>query len=237
MKNITLITAIGFILSCNGLKANHLNSEFNLKMYDNSAFTVTIDNNCFNELSWDFSLANLTPGKHYLKVMKLGKKKYGYCNVPVIVYNSYINVPAQSKVYAMIDFYGSYKVCNISPVHSKNYYGHDKYTNEKNCHAIKEPVCEYGLPQTKFCELKNTIASKSFDSSKLQIAKQAISTNNLTSVQITELIGLITFESNKLDLAKFAYRFTIDKQNYYMVNNAFAFESSVKELNRYLGYN
>ena len=237
MKKITLITAIGFILSCNSLKANHLNSELNLRMYDNSAFLVTVDNNCFNEFSVNFSLANVSPGKHYLKVVKVAKKKHGYCNAPVIVYNGYINVPAKSKVYAMIDFYGSYKICNIYPAYPDNYCEHNKYKNETNCYVAKEPICEYRFSENNFTELKNTIASKSFDSSKLQIAKQAIASNNLTSAQVMELTSLLTFESSKLDLAKFAYKFTIDKQNYYIVNNVFAFESSVRALNVYLGYN
>jgi hypothetical protein len=46
---------------------------------------------------------------------------------------------------------------------------------------------------------------------------------------------MLSFESTRLDFAKFAYTYTLDKENYYMVNNAFSFSSSVAELNNFIG--
>ena len=42
------------------------------------------------------------------------------------------------------------------------------------------------------------------------------------------------FESTKLEYAKFAYDFTYDKGNYFKVNDAFDFESSIEELDEYI---
>jgi hypothetical protein len=46
---------------------------------------------------------------------------------------------------------------------------------------------------------------------------------------------LFDFENTKLDFAKFAYDRTYDRANYYKVNDAFEFESSIEDLNRYIG--
>jgi hypothetical protein len=43
-----------------------------------------------------------------------------------------------------------------------------------------------------------------------------------------------SFESTRLDFARFAYAYVVDPQSYFMVNNAFAFSSSVDDLNRFL---
>jgi hypothetical protein len=45
---------------------------------------------------------------------------------------------------------------------------------------------------------------------------------------------LFTFEDNKLEVAKYAYRKTVDNRNYVMVNDAFTFSSSRDELAKYI---
>lgn len=52
-----------------------------------------------------------------------------------------------------------------------------------------------------------SISSTPFDNTRLNIAKQAIMSNGAKSQQILEIMGMLTFESNRLDLAKFAYRY------------------------------
>ena len=51
--------------------------------------------------------------------------------------------------------------------------------------------------------------------------------------QIKELMELMSFEETKLELAKFAWHHNLDKGNYYQLNDAFGFESSIEELNKY----
>ena len=41
-------------------------------------------------------------------------------------------------------------------------------------------------------------------------------------------------ESTKLEFAKYAYKRTYDIENYYKVNDAFTFESSIEELDAYI---
>jgi hypothetical protein len=48
------------------------------------------------------------------------------------------------------------------------------------------------------------------------------------------ILQLFTFEDNKLELAKFAYDYCIDRENYYRVNDVFTFSSSKDELSRFL---
>jgi hypothetical protein len=82
--------------------------------------------------------------------------------------------------------------------------------------------------------LKASVRSKSFESAKLEICKQALYSNKVTSSQVAQLLDLMTFESSKLELAKFAYGRTVDKGNYYLVNNSFTFGSSISELGDYI---
>ena len=45
---------------------------------------------------------------------------------------------------------------------------------------------------------------------------------------------LFNFESSRLEFAKFAYPYTFDQGNYYKLNDAFQFESSIDELNEFV---
>ncbi|NVN94163.1 MAG: DUF4476 domain-containing protein [Bacteroidetes bacterium] len=94
--------------------------------------------------------------------------------------------------------------------------------------------CNHPMTSQMFADVKTSISSKSFENSKLTIAKQVISNNCLTSAQVKEILKLFDFEATRLDVAKFAYGYTYDKGNYYQLNDAFNFESSIDDLNNYI---
>jgi len=94
--------------------------------------------------------------------------------------------------------------------------------------------CPYPMNPMDFESARASIKAKSFDDSKLTMAKQIIGSNCMLSSQIRELMLLLSFESNRLDLAKFAWHHNLDKGNYFKLNDAFTFESSIDELNQYI---
>lgn len=94
--------------------------------------------------------------------------------------------------------------------------------------------CPVPMARGDFESMKSSIASKTFEDSKLTVAKQVINSNCLLSGQVREVMQLFTYEESKLDFAKYAYGRTYDIGNYYKVNDAFTFESSIDELNGYI---
>jgi hypothetical protein len=93
--------------------------------------------------------------------------------------------------------------------------------------------CPYPISDLDFADVKRSIASKSFEDSKLSIAKEVTSSNCLFATEVKEIMLLFSFEDTRLTFAKFAYKYTYDKGNYYKVNDAFTFESSIDELREY----
>jgi hypothetical protein len=94
--------------------------------------------------------------------------------------------------------------------------------------------CPWPMTPGDFSDAKVSISSKSFEDSKLTIAKQIIQTNCLLCNQVKEIMLLFSFESTRLEFAKYAYAYTLDLRNYYKLNDAFTFESSIDELNKYI---
>lgn len=94
--------------------------------------------------------------------------------------------------------------------------------------------CARPVNPNEFESIKNTISSKSFEDSKLTIAKQVVGAKCLTCTQVKEIMKIFSFEDSRLEFAKFAYKHTYDIENYYLLNDAFTFESSIEELNSYI---
>ena len=75
--------------------------------------------------------------------------------------------------------------------------------------------CASSMDQASLNTAKNSINSKSFEDSKLTLAKQVAKSNCMTAAQIKEVMGLFSFEETKLEFAKYAYDFCFNQGNYY----------------------
>jgi len=236
MKKLLLTIVIS--LSLISAKAFNMSSELNIKIFDNSVFYVELDNNVFNNYTNQYCIPNVSSGNHFLKVFRFRPNYHGYYyNSPTVLFAGYIFVPAGMKVNSMIDLYNKYTVLSQSPIwgndgYSGEWYDWDGYNNPPPSSPMPE---YYGyMNPTSFMMLKSTMGNTAFDSSKLKIAEQAVSANKVLSEQVLDLMDMLTFESSKLELAKFAYKFTVDKNKYYLVNSGFTFSSSIDELNKYI---
>jgi hypothetical protein len=109
--------------------------------------------------------------------------------------------------------------------------GQDHYVMSGYSGAIG---CPWPMEEGQFADAQRSVSSKDFEDSKLTIAKQITGANCLTADQVKRMMGAFDFEDSKLEYAKFAYNKTFDIGNYYKLNDAFDFESSIDELNEYI---
>jgi hypothetical protein len=95
------------------------------------------------------------------------------------------------------------------------------------------PPCK--IEPDEFIMLKESIQKESFNNTRLTIAKQIIRSKEcFTTRQITDLVRLFSFEDSRLELAEFAWDFTIDKENYFQIADALSFSSSKEELMKFM---
>ncbi|GEJ44218.1 hypothetical protein CRS_08260 [Chryseobacterium sp. ON_d1] len=78
------------------------------------------------------------------------------------------------------------------------------------------------------------MSNESFDDGKIKMINQQMRTSMFTSEQIRDLVKAISFDNKKLALAKSMYRNCADKNRYFLVYDAFDFESSKRELMDYI---
>ncbi|HEX5001622.1 MAG TPA: DUF4476 domain-containing protein [Bacteroidia bacterium] len=230
MKKLLLTAAL--LIAFARVQADHELSELHLRLFDRTQFTVVLDGNQFNTSTELFDISGITPGFHQLTVIRRPFASHGQfaAHHGTVIYNGRIEIPAQASVNALIDRYYRFRIYSVNALYI-----------EPGCQAppplgFNQAPVYTGMHPEDFEQLRRTIMQRSFDSSKLQIAKQAIDANYMTSRQIGELMRLLTFDSYKLDLAKFAYCKVVDKNNFWIVNDAFTFESSIRDLNYFISH-
>jgi hypothetical protein len=85
-----------------------------------------------------------------------------------------------------------------------------------------------------FNALHQKIKGAWFGSSKMTLAKDAFSRNYFSTSQVKQILQLFNPESDKLELAKLAYRNTVDQRSFFQLYDVFSFQSSKDELDRYI---
>ncbi len=95
--------------------------------------------------------------------------------------------------------------------------------------------CAMPMGGSEFAEAKKGVEAQGFEDTRLTMAKQIGRDRCFSSDQVRSMMGAFSFEDTRLEFAKFAYDRTHDLGNYYKVNEAFSFSSSVDELNEYVG--
>jgi hypothetical protein len=100
--------------------------------------------------------------------------------------------------------------------------------------APSQGGCQAPMFEEDYQSAKRSIEEKTFEDTKLTLAKQIAGANCLSAGQIRGIMKEFTYENSKLDFAKFAYAHCCDKANYYKVDDAFDFDNSSKELNDYI---
>lgn len=83
--------------------------------------------------------------------------------------------------------------------------------------------------------LAQALDAKSFDSGKLTVAKEALGHSYINAADLKGLVEKMSFESSKVELAKFAHPRVADPQNFYQVYDAFTFDSSVRDVQKAVG--
>lgn len=98
---------------------------------------------------------------------------------------------------------------------------------------VEQPPCF--VPGEEFDQIITSIRKESFNSTKVTLAKQILRSKQcFTTVQVREMLKLFSFDDSRLEMAKFAWEFTTDRDNYYQVADVFTFSSSKEELMKWL---
>ncbi len=205
----------------------------------------------------EFNVQHLPPGRHFVTVTEqrgrqgrgrgYGKREFNNHNRGQLVFRGRIHIPSNSVVYARVTPRGMLVIDEIRrvrghqpthkrpPVNHRPQYRNNDVRNNRNRDYRNPRNVDYAPRRGgNFNTALAMINRASFESERLSLAKQYIQTNNITSNEVLLLMNTMDFETSKLEVAKLGYDYTIDPENYFIVNKGFGFSSSINALNRHI---
>lgn len=223
-------------------------SEINLTKLDNKRYIVEVDGRKFTPDNETIAIRDLQPGYHNVRIYSV--KKGGYPLFGVLggfakrdlIYDNPIMLKPWYQVNISIKrakVFVEEKRLNRS--RSRN---HDRNTDDRwndrqddygNYDRNDRPVVHRPISEVNFTDLKAFLSHQSFDNDRLTAAKQQIGDSYFTVAQVAELMRLFSFENNKLELAKFCYDRTVDRDRYLKLCDQLSFSRSRQELSDFVG--
>lgn len=240
MKKIfTLLVSSLFSLSLLAFDGSRLSiSAFSNRM----DLKIEVDGRRFNMQDNSITLRDLNEGYHNVKIYRDRKRNgngwgFGFGKKQDVIYNS--------SVYLRRGYHMDITVNRFGKVFTdeRRIDRHDDWYNDSEDDGYDDNGYDNGgwnngygnvMNAREFETVKESLRKEWFENNRLTSAKFIADKNNFTTRQVKELVLLFSFENNRLELAKYAYRKTVDKENYYLLNDALTFSSSKEELARFI---
>jgi len=194
---------------------------------------IEIDGHEFPYCSNALVLRDFTPGYHQIKVYT--EKSHPLTRKRITLYDKSVYVRPKYYVDLIINRFG--RVLMDEQEIADNRFDEDGRDNNEE-HHFERPRPSTIIPRpiadNTFVSFIETIRKESFDDSRMAIARSGIDQYFFTSAQAKQLIMLLSFESSKLEIAKYMYGRTTDPKNYFIVYSAFTFSRTKEELAEYI---
>lgn len=201
-------------------------SEVFLRIPEQGMFSVELGDQFISNNSGRFRFFDLPSGRIPVSIYENG----------YLLYRTTLNVRNNSRL--VLDFFTNEGLFLLDsyPVQNQSYgfndwndvwnnpYGNSGGWNDGGSYANV-------MDNSSFSEFMDMLRKNArFDDSKLSMIRQQMRTTMFTSQQISALVKEVSFDKNKLSLAKSMFSKCVDKYKYFLVYDAFDFESSKREL-------
>lgn len=179
------------------------------------------------------TLRNLSEGYHTVKIFAQKQNNgrgNGYGRKQDVIYNNSVYIKRGFHIDITVNRFGKVLVDERRIDRNDDWYSDDDDYFDDGWNDDLRNV----INTREFDQVKSALQKEWLEANRLKSAKYIIDQNSFTTMQVKELMMLFTFENNKLDIAKSAYKKTVDKRNYYQLNDALTFSSSKDELARFI---
>ena len=223
-KLLNLIIVSLLFFSVANAQRHSSSSALTIRMWDRAFMNVTIQERGYEAPRGVFEKHSIRPGEHHITIAR----RVGNHGMLRIIYRGYIHIPRNTHVIAKVNRN------NQLVVLEKRYIGQGYSYNERKHYQPNQNRRSHHYNMINISAVTGSMNRASFESDKLIIAKQALRGKNIYAEGVERIMRHFSFESARIEFAQFAYQHCIDPENYYRVNDAFSFSSSIRKLDEYI---
>lgn len=230
-KFFTLIISSLFSLSLLAFDGSRLSIS---AVTSSQELSVEVDGRKFSMKDNSITLSYLAEGYHQVKVYRQAKRGNGNTfGRNVIVYTNSVLLKRGFHLDITINRFGKVLMDERRmDINDEWYNDQDDYYDSDN--GGWNNGYSNVMNTREFENVKVSLRKEWFENNRITSVKYIIEKNNFTTAQVKEIMLLFTFENNRLEIAKLAFRKTVDKNNYFQLNDALTFSSSKDELARFI---
>jgi hypothetical protein len=255
-----LLFFIGILIMQIQANAAWRNTMIRLRHEMGRTISITIDGRKYNKIGRSITVSDLPPGNHRIKIYKYNSNGYGYSNGILIYQGNlqtrpgriYYLIASNSGLdieeNCCIDDYGHWNNDENWDREERweqriddgdmNWNNNQRWDNDRDRNRNRnrdQNDRDWGnfngqMSEGRFSQLIEQVRKASFETAKVSVAKQALRDNRISCNQLLRILNELSFESTKLQFAKDAYNSVVDRNNYYLINDAFTFQSSKEDL-------
>jgi hypothetical protein len=232
-------------------------ARLSITSMSNTPVRIMIDGRQVQQGNREIRINNLSPGIHRIQIYSTNYNNSrrkglfgGNNNRDELIYNNSVNIRRGMHTDIVINRFGKVFIDEerIENRNDDNWNDNDRNNggwnnnsgwnndNDNSGWGNDNRDNNYGtvMSYERFQQLKQSVEREISDKNKMDLLRSTLPYNRVNAQQVRELAQLISFEQTRLELAKFAYRYTTDRGNYFVVNDVFNFGSSRTELTRYI---
>ncbi|MBO9690831.1 DUF4476 domain-containing protein [Chryseobacterium sp.] len=206
---------------------NYGYAEVFLRIPEQGFFTVEVGDQMMANGSGKYRFFDLPAGRMPISIYENG----------FLIYRTTLMLRNNSRM--VLDFFTNEGLYLLDSYPVQNQYGfndwndiwNNPYGNQSGEWSYRGNVMDSNSFRQFFDMM---MSNERFDDGKIAMINQQMRTSMFTSAQIRDLVKAISFDNKKLALAKSMYRNCADKNRYFLVYDAFDFESSKRELMDYI---
>ena len=226
MKNIFI--AIMFLLASSAAFAQSRRAVLKVRLSDHSPLTVTIDNRVYDRHGTAITIGDLPAGSHYLKVYEYKAYRDEPGGAAKLLYSGYVRTRRNTITTCVVNPYKGKVMLRTRPLDEEDEW------NDRREPDYRQYDDRNVLSQQDMDDLKSRVNDRITDTDKLKLMKSVLANTTYYTAQVQKMMGWLSFESSKLEFAKWAYTAVMDAKNYWKLESEFSFSSSKDEFNDYI---
>ena len=200
-----------------------------------SGVRIVIDGRTYNQQDATIVLNDIRPGSHSIKIYKTkkGANERGRADRydrNELLYSANIQVKPEHHVDIMVNRFGK---ALIDERALRNNRWEDDWDNDDRTNDGYDNNYSRAMTESEFNGFVSHVKRQWFGG-KLKAARSGLEQNYFTAAQVKTVLQIFSTDSDKLELAKLAYRNTVDQRAFYPVDEVFSFQSSRDELQEYI---
>ena len=250
------------LLLAAGATTAEAQSMLKVRLTDNSRINISVDGRYFSKKGTTVTVGELPPGRHRLEIYSVQQTRSGRGREEVVYSGKVITHPGNITLFTydpdgrQIDVQeqdihnysqSTPPINNGVGTYENNMPGQVNNNNNDNGNDNRYVQSPAPYPRTsraaatltdvKIVQLKSRASDKKTDTEKMNLIKDGLGGEKMTTDQVNAIMDFFNFEDSKVQFAKWAYPNTVDKENFAALESKLSYQNYVDDLDKFIKEN